>query len=83
MCTVSFVCANGRIIITSNRDEQIGRPSNPPKNYLINNKKIIFPKDPKAGGTWFVVDDDATVLVLLNGAAENTNGNRLIEEVED
>lgn len=70
MCTVSFVCANGKIIITSNRDEQIVRPSSPPKNYRINNKKIIFPKDPKAGGTWFAVDDDATVLVLLNGAAE-------------
>ena len=70
MCTVSFVCANGKIIITSNRDEPIVRPSSPPKSYRINNKKIIFPKDPKAGGTWFAVDDDATVLVLLNGAAE-------------
>ena len=70
MCTVSFVYSNGKIIITSNRDEQIVRPSSPPKNYLINNKKIIFPKDPKAGGTWFAIDDTANVLVLLNGAAE-------------
>ncbi len=70
MCTVSFVYSNGKIIITSNRDEQVARPASPPKNYLINNKKIIFPKDPKAGGTWFAVDESANVSVLLNGAAE-------------
>jgi uncharacterized protein with NRDE domain len=71
MCTVSFVNVNDKIIITSNRDEKVVRPSAiPPKNYTINGKNIIFPKDPKAGGTWFVVDADGTVLVLLNGAAE-------------
>jgi len=71
MCTVSFVAANGKTIITSNRDEKVIRPSAiEPKNYLINNKNIIFPKDPKAGGTWFAVDESGTVLVLLNGANE-------------
>jgi uncharacterized protein with NRDE domain len=71
MCTVSFVNVNDKIIITSNRDEKVIRPSAiPPKNYTINGKNIIFPKDPKAGGTWFVVDADGTVLVLLNGADE-------------
>ncbi len=70
MCTVSFVTSNNKIIITSNRDEQVIRPAVEPKNYLINNKKIIFPKDPKAGGTWYAIDENATVLVLLNGAAE-------------
>lgn len=71
MCTVSFVNANGKIIITSNRDEQTIRPSAiEPKNYLINNQNIIFPKDKKAGGTWFAVKENATVLVLLNGAEE-------------
>jgi uncharacterized protein with NRDE domain len=70
MCTVSFVCSNNKIIITSNRDEQVLRPAIEPKNYLINNRNIFFPKDPKAGGTWFAVNDNATVLVLLNGASE-------------
>lgn len=71
MCTVSFVSSNGKTIITSNRDEKIIRPSAiEPKNYLINNKNVIFPKDPKAGGTWFVIDENGTVLVLLNGANE-------------
>jgi hypothetical protein len=71
MCTVSFVASNGKTIITSNRDEKVIRPSAiEPKNYLINNKNIIFPKDPKAGGTWFAVDESGTTLVLLNGANE-------------
>lgn len=71
MCTVSFVSSNGKTIITSNRDEKIYRPrAIAPKNYLINNKNIIFPKDPKAGGTWFAIDENGTVLVLLNGANE-------------
>ena len=71
MCTVSFVASNGKSIITSNRDEKIIRPSAiEPKNYLINNKNIIFPKDPKAGGTWFAIDESGTTLVLLNGANE-------------
>ena len=71
MCTVSFVCSNDAIIITSNRDEKIIRPSAiPPKNYILNGKKIIYPKDSKAGGTWYVVDENGTVLVLLNGADE-------------
>lgn len=74
MCTVSFVNVNSKIIITSNRDEKVIRPSAiPPKDYTINGKNIIFPKDPKAGGTWFVVDADGTVLVLLNGADEKHN----------
>ena len=71
MCTVSFVCSNDKIIITSNRDEKVIRPSaTPPKSYTIKGKQVLFPKDPKAGGTWFAVDADGTVLVLLNGADE-------------
>lgn len=69
MCTVSFVCSSGKVIITSNRDEKTIRPSAiPPKNYTLNGKNIIYPKDSKAGGTWYVVDEKGTVLVLLNGA---------------
>jgi len=71
MCTVSFVSANGKTIISSNRDEKVLRPTAvEPRNYVINNRNVIFPKDPYAGGTWFVVDENGTVLVLLNGANE-------------
>jgi len=71
MCTVSFVFANGKTIITSNRDEKVLRPNAiEPKSYLVNNKNIFFPKDQKAGGTWYAITEEANVLVLLNGAAE-------------
>jgi uncharacterized protein with NRDE domain len=71
MCTVSFVNANGKIIITSNRDEKIIRPNAiEPKTYQLNNKNVIFPKDNKAGGTWYAIDEHSNVLVLLNGAEE-------------
>lgn len=71
MCTVSFVRCNDKTIITSNRDEQVLRPNAiEPKNYLINNKNVIFPKDKKEGGTWYVVDEASNLIVLLNGADE-------------
>lgn len=71
MCTVTFVSSNNKIIITSNRDEKIIRPSAvEPKNYAVNNKNIMFPKDAKAGGTWYAVSEEGTILVLLNGADE-------------
>lgn len=71
MCTVSFVNSGGKVIITSNRDEKILRPQAlAPKTYTINHKRVLFPKDPRAGGTWFAVDEYSNVLVLLNGAAE-------------
>jgi len=71
MCTVSFVNTDNKIIITSNRDEKIIRPNAiEPRNFSINNKNIIFPKDSKAGGTWFAIDEHSNILVLLNGAEE-------------
>ncbi|CAI2765535.1 NRDE family protein [Flavobacterium collinsii] len=71
MCTVSFVNNNGVVIITSNRDEKVIRPEAiAPKNYCQNGKTIMYPKDPKAGGTWFAVDKNGSILVLLNGGIE-------------
>lgn len=71
MCTVSFVYNNGKFIITSNRDEIISRQKTlEPRNYLINRKNVLYPKDLKSGGTWFVIDEKGHVVVLLNGAQE-------------
>lgn len=59
------------VIITSNRDEKIARPkAMVPKSYMGEHKKMFFPKDAKAGGTWYVIDDKGNIMVLLNGAAE-------------
>ena len=68
MCTVSFVNNNGVVIITSNRDEKVARPSAiQPRNYGHNGKVILYPKDTEAGGTWFAIDENGSVLILLNG----------------
>lgn len=70
MCTVSFVPLKDSYCITSNRDESILRErAIPPTKYIINNKEVYFPKDPKAGGTWFAHNNKSTI-VLLNGARE-------------
>lgn len=69
MCTVSFFYSQGKVVITSNRDEKTIRElAIPPQHYLLQQKKLFFPKDAKAGGTWFVVDAHSNVGVLLNGA---------------
>ena len=72
MCTVSFVSSGGRYFITSNRDEHISRPlALQPKEETIGSVKVLFPKDPKAGGTWFALNEFGAVGVLLNGAFVN------------
>lgn len=69
MCTVSFVPSGKRYIITSNRDEHISRPSAyAPREETIGSVKVLFPKDPRAGGTWFALNENGAVAVLLNGA---------------
>ncbi|KQB42594.1 NRDE family protein [Flavobacterium aquidurense] len=74
MCTVSFINNGGVIIITSNRDEKVIRPAAiVPRNYSHNGKNIMYPKDAKAGGTWFAIDQNGTVLVLLNGGTTKHN----------
>ena len=69
MCTVSFIASKDKVFLTSNRDEHESRPKAfVPQSEVINGTNVIFPKDPKAGGTWFAINEYGTVVVLLNGA---------------
>lgn len=69
MCTVSFVPSGDKYMITSNRDEHISRPlAHEPKEETLGSMKVLFPKDPKAGGTWFALNENGAIAVLLNGA---------------
>jgi hypothetical protein len=71
MCTVSFIPANDRIFLTSNRDESPWRhPAILPREYLYKNGIMIFPKDGKSGGSWITVCNNGNAGVLLNGAFE-------------
>lgn len=70
MCTVTYIPTKNGCIITSNRDEKIAREKAiSPQEYEIEGQKIIFPKDPKAGGTW-MAHNYSKIIVLLNGAKE-------------
>ena len=68
MCTVSFVKHKEGFSLTSNRDEQKSRPTDPPKIYGEYKQNLIYPKDQKAGGTWIATSDRNITVCLLNGA---------------
>ncbi|MGC4034621.1 MAG: NRDE family protein [Chitinophagaceae bacterium] len=68
MCTVTYIPANDKIFLTSNRDEKAHRlPAIPPAAYDFPSGKIYFPKDQTAGGTWIAVHENGNAIVLLNG----------------
>ena len=72
MCTVTYVPSTNGYFLTSNRDEKNTRSTAlEPKEYALNNIKIIFPKDVDANGTWIVLKENGDSLCLLNGAFEN------------
>lgn len=69
MCTVTFIPVRDNYFITSSRDEKTTRqPAAVPCVYRIGNKKIIYPKDGEAGGSWIAMRENGDAAVLLNGA---------------
>lgn len=71
MCTVSYIVQGKDKYFTSNRDENILRPAAAmPQTFTFKGKNLTFPKDPHAGGSWFVVAENGTIGILLNGAFE-------------
>ena len=70
MCTVSYIPGKreGSFTLTSNRDEKLFRPTLAPQVYTFENRKLAFPKDEKAGGSWIAANNRGRVCCLLNGA---------------
>lgn len=69
MCTVTFIPTAAGIHLTSNRDEQVNRGrALEPAYFSRNGYKLVFPRDPDAGGSWIALKDNGDALVLLNGA---------------
>lgn len=72
MCTVTYIPKkDNTFILTSNRDEAIGRTTIAPSFYDIDGVKMLFPKDAVAGGTWIGISDKNRMICLLNGGFEN------------
>ncbi|MFD1095121.1 NRDE family protein [Salegentibacter chungangensis] len=73
MCTISLVPLSGfknSFILTSNRDEAVGRETLPPEFKSLNGVKALFPQDKVAGGTWIGVSEYKHAICLMNGAFE-------------
>ena len=71
MCTVTYIPTNEKYFISSNRDEKNSRSNAiAPAVYEINQKKMIYPKDGDAGGSWIALHENRNAAVLLNGAFE-------------
>jgi len=72
MCTVTYIPKeNNTFILTSNRDEAVGRTTLVPSFYDIDGVKMLFPKDAVAGGTWIGISEKSRMICLLNGGFEN------------
>ena len=71
MCTVTYIPGKNGFILTSNRDEHISRGIALYPDFYDNGiKKLIYPRDHRAGGTWFISNEQGDTGVLLNGAFE-------------
>lgn len=73
MCTVTLVPHPDSMtgfILTSNRDESVGRKTLPPGWEHFQNVKLYYPKDEQAGGTWLGVSELSRCICLMNGASE-------------
>jgi len=68
MCTVTIIPrGKNDFILTSNRDEAPNRATLVPNIYMVNDIKMMFPKDELAGGTWIGVSEKSRLICLLNG----------------
>ncbi|MFT4022669.1 MAG: NRDE family protein [Flavihumibacter sp.] len=69
MCTVIYQPAGSSVLIASNRDEQTNRlPAIEPAVHLAGGRRLLFPRDAKAGGSWIAAHENGGVAVLFNGA---------------
>lgn len=72
MCVLTYLpLSEGGFILTHNRDEHVARQrALEPRQYSHGGVAVVYPKDPKGGGTW-IASSERFSLCLLNGAFEN------------
>jgi hypothetical protein len=69
MCTVTFIPNRSGFTLTHNRDEAPSRSSvSIAQDDHKQDDLIVFPRDSKAGGTWFATSESGKTVCLLNGA---------------
>lgn len=68
MCTVTFIPSNGKVFITSSRDEKHFRETAKyPLPFLRKTGTLVYPRDGDAGGTWAALHENGNAVVFLNG----------------
>lgn len=69
MCTITYLpLSKGGFILTQNRDESpLRAPAVFPVTEERGGKKLLFPQDPQAGGSWMTTDSHNRLLCLMNG----------------
>jgi uncharacterized protein with NRDE domain len=54
------------LIVGANRDEALGRPASPPAIVEKGDRRILAPRDERAGGTWLGLNDGGVFAGLTN-----------------
>lgn len=68
MCTLTFtwqVFEDAPLVVAANRDEQVGRPSEPPAKRDWE-RPVVAPRDGEAGGTWLGYNDAGVFVAITN-----------------
>jgi uncharacterized protein with NRDE domain len=69
MCTliVFHHCfADAELVIAANRDEYLDRPAEPPSLHRWHGRRVLAPRDLRAGGTWLGTNDAGVLAGLTN-----------------
>lgn len=69
MCTLSYLPTTTGCIFTSSRDEAPGRAAKNISHFeTASGIKVLYPKDPQAGGSWIACNSNGRIACLINGA---------------
>ncbi len=68
MCTVTYIPTESGYLFTSNRDESPKRTAPHLRFREMGKRRLLYPEDPRARGSWISVSDDQRLACLLNGA---------------
>ncbi len=72
MCTVTYIPSGAhQYMLTHNRDETPARSPRQLSREQVKGQQLIFPREPKAGGTWIGASERDLTICILNGAFVN------------
>jgi hypothetical protein len=79
MCTllVFHHCfADAEFVIAANRDEYLDRPAEPPALRLWHGRRVLAPRDARAGGTWLGTNDAGVFAGITNRPTPSPDASR-------